>query len=87
MSVYARFVPWFTGSGEAVLTMLTSACVGPATSVLTVTLLFAVFGSETELETLGVLVTVVPAVVAPVEVVRLTLTTSGKFTTAPTAKV
>jgi len=31
-----RLVPWSTGSGEAVLTMLTKACVGETTVVLTV---------------------------------------------------
>jgi hypothetical protein len=30
-SVYVRFVPWSTGSGDAVFTIATSACVGEAT--------------------------------------------------------
>ena len=75
-------VPWFTGSGEAVLMMLTSACVGEATNVVSVAVLFALFGSETELAMFGELVMVVPEGVA-----AFTLTTSGKFTTAPTARV
>jgi hypothetical protein len=52
-----------------------------------VVVLFAVLGSLTELAMVGVLVIVVPTVVAPDEVVALTFTTSGKLTTAPTASV
>lgn len=62
--------------------MLTSAWVGEATKVVTVAVLFAVFGSLTELLTLGEFVIVVPDAVP-----ALTLTTKGKFTTAPTARV
>jgi hypothetical protein len=62
--------------------MLTSASVGDATNVFTVAVLFAVFGSGTELAILGVFVIVVPGVVP-----KLTLTTNGKFTTAFTARV
>ena len=75
-------MPWFTGSGEAVLTMLTSACVGEATSVVSVAVLLAAFGSETLLAMFAVFVMVVPGGVA-----KFTLTISGKFTTAPTASV
>jgi hypothetical protein len=75
-------VPWFTGLGEAVLTMLTSACVGEATNVFTVAVLLPVFGSGTELAIFGVFVMVVP-----VGVPEFTFTTSGKFTTAFTARV
>jgi hypothetical protein len=64
------------------LTMLTSACVGEETSVDTVVVLFAVFGSLTELVMFGEFAIVVPDTVAV-----FTFTTSGKFTTAPTASV
>jgi len=62
--------------------MLTSACVGEATSVVTVAVLFAVFGSLTVLAMFGELVIVVPDAVPAV-----TLTTNGKLTMAPTASV
>ena len=62
--------------------MLTSACVGEATSVVTVAVLFAVFGSLTELVMFGAFVMVVPEVVP-----ALTLTTNGNLTVAPTARV
>ena len=75
-------MPCVTGLGEAVFVMLTSACVGEATSVLTVAVLFAVLGSGTELVMFGEFVIVVPGAVP-----LFTSTTSGKFTTAPTARV
>lgn len=75
-------VPWFTGFGEAVLMMLTSACVGEATNVFTVAVLLAVFGSGTELAMFGEFVIVVPGAVP-----EFTFTTNGKFTTAFTASV
>jgi hypothetical protein len=62
--------------------MLTSACVGEATRVVTVAVLFAVFGSLTELLMFGEFVIVVPEAVP-----ALTMTTSGNFTMAPTARV
>ena len=63
--------------------MLTSVCVGEATSVVSVAVLLARFGSVTpKLMMLAVFVMVVPGAVA-----KFTLTTSGKFTTAPTASV
>jgi hypothetical protein len=68
--------------GEAVLLILTSACVGEATKVVTVAVLFAVFGSLTELLMFGEFVIVVPEATP-----ALTLTTSGKLTMAPTASV
>ena len=74
VSVYARFVPWLTGSGAAVFTMLTSACVGPATMVETVAELFPGLGSPIVLETLGVSMIVVPEGVA-----AFTATTNGKL--------
>ena len=64
------------------MTMLRSACVGEATIVVTVTVLFAGFGSVTELAILGELVMVLPGAA-----VAATLTTNGKLTTAPTARV
>jgi len=64
-----------TGSGEALFVMLTLDCVGEATTVMAVAVLFAVFGSETVLVMFGELVIVVPGVVP-----ELTLTTSGKLT-------
>jgi hypothetical protein len=66
--------------------MLTSAWLGEATSVETVVVLLVRLGSETVLEIFGELVIVVPTVVAPLDVVVLTLTTKGKLTTAPTAR-
>lgn len=62
--------------------MVTNACVGEATIVFTVAVLFAAFGSETELAICGELVMVVPPAVP-----AFTLTTSGKLTLAPTARV
>lgn len=62
--------------------MLTSACVGEATNVFTVAVLFPVFGSGTELAIVGEFVIVVPAAVP-----EFTFTTNGKFTTAFTASV
>ena len=38
-------MPWLTGSGEAVLTMATSACVAEATYTVVVTVLLAQLGS------------------------------------------
>ena len=38
-------MPWFTGSGEAVFVMATSASVGEATFTVVVTVLLAQFGS------------------------------------------
>ena len=62
--------------------MLTSACVGDATRVVTVAVLFAVFGSLTELVMFGEFVMVVPEAVP-----ALTLTTNGNPTVAPTPRV
>jgi hypothetical protein len=84
-SVYVRLVPWFTGSGEAVLTMLTSACVGVATMELLLAVLLAQLGScvaEHGMFTFAVLVIVVPEAVP-----AFTFTTSGKLTDAPGAMV
>jgi hypothetical protein len=56
--------------------------VGEATSVVTAAVLFAVFGSLTELLMFGEFVIVVPEGVP-----ALTRTTSGNLTAAPTARV
>jgi hypothetical protein len=64
------------------LVTVTLDSVGEATIVLTVAVLFAVFGSETVLAMLGEFVIVVLGAVP-----ALTLTTKGKLTVAPTARV
>ncbi len=55
---------WSTGSGEAVLVMLTSDCAGLATIVDALAVLFAEFGSPTVLAAFTVLVIEVPDAVA-----------------------
>ena len=82
VSVYVRLVPWFTGFGEPIFVMLTSACDGEATSVVTVAVLLAVLGSLTLLVIFGEFVMVVPEAVP-----GFTFTTSGNCTIAPTASV
>jgi len=62
--------------------MLTSACVGEATRVVTVAVLFAVLGSLTELVILGEFVMVVPDATP-----ALTLTTRGNLTMEPRPRV
>ena len=79
-SVYVRLVFWSTGSGVAVFTMDTSACVGDATTVEDVAELFAKLGSFAVGPMLPVLEMTVPG--ASVEVA---LTTSGKLAVPPTA--
>lgn len=71
-------MPWFTGSGDAVFVILTSACVGLATDTETVAVLFAELGSPTVLDTLGEFIMIVPGAV-----VRFTFITIGKFTDVP----
>src|SRR5271165_1478318 len=62
--------------------MLTSACVGEATLVVPVAVLFATVGSETVMAMFAVFVSVVPGVVP-----AATIHTYGNLTMAPTASV
>jgi len=71
-----------TGSGAAVLVAVTLDWVGEATMVETVTELLPRFGSPTVLETVAVAEMVVPAATP-----ELTLTTRGKLTLAPAARL
>jgi hypothetical protein len=79
-SVYVKFVFWSTGSGVAVFTIATSACVGEATTVEEEAVLFAVFGSVAVGPMVAVLVITVPGVSADV-----ICSTSGNVAIAPTA--
>lgn len=74
--------PWLTGSGEAVLVMLTLDCVGKPTTVEAVAELFERFGSPTVLETEGVAEMTVPEATP-----AFTLTRRGKLAEAPAARV
>lgn len=74
-----------TGSGEALLVMLTLDCVGDATITLVEAELLEQFGSLEEEQ--GTLILAVLVIVVPDEVVKSTLRTKGKFTepVGPTA--
>jgi len=80
-----RLVFIVTGSGAAVLTMLTSLCVGEATTTVVEALLLLQFGSLTAEQ--GTLILAVLVMLVPDAVVRFTLTLMLKLTlpAAPTA--
>src|SRR5882724_2346138 len=76
---------WSTGSGEAVFTMATSACVGEATNTVVEAVLLTQFGSLAEEQ--GTLILAVLEIEAPGRVPEFTLTTRGKLAVAFSARV
>jgi hypothetical protein len=81
--VYVRFVPWFTGSGDAVFRIATSDCDGEVTYDVVEAVLLALFGSverTLEEDTVALFVIAVPGAVPAV-----TFNTSVKVETVPEA--